>query len=452
MVSTSQLPSLSLNDASLTYRPRCFGLTWCQVPVIDRLKDGPDRLDAVGVDVAPDVLALAVGNDIVPVLVDDARQRPVGRRVVGVDGRAAFHAFLDQRNEGGGPGVSDVFRLDLAAPLLDADHGFLADRAASRVQFPGFVLVAFLPADVGLVDLDSFRELEVAAAAGFADTVQHVPGGAVLDAEFLGELHGADALAGGEDGVDGVHPMLQVGLGGMEAGARRDREMPTAGLAPEMGRLGWRGRTDIVRTSAVRTGRLWCNVCNTHLWGHAMPESMLPEEVREIRKALGLTQTEAGAVLGGGPRAFAKYEAGAVEPSASLVKLLRLLEGNPSALAAVGGKRLKPRSALVGPFACTGEDVMHLREWELPPFLRSLLHAEAEANGLPADRIRVNEESSAADGGEDAAIQWEDGPDRTAYLNRAILARNPQRDGTLVGISENRVRRTGTRGQLPSKQ
>ncbi len=147
-----------------------------------------------------------------------------------------------------------------------------------------------------------------------------------------------------------------------------------------------------------------------------MPESMLPEEIREIRKALKLTQAQAGALLGGGPRAFAKYEAGVVEPSAGLVKLLRLLEGNPSALAAVGGKRLQPTSALVGPFACTGEDVMHLREWELPQFLRSLLHAEAEANGLAADGIHVAEEYFVADGGEDAHIRWKDGPDRTPHL------------------------------------
>ena len=148
-----------------------------------------------------------------------------------------------------------------------------------------------------------------------------------------------------------------------------------------------------------------------------MRESMLPEEIREIRKGLGLTQAEAGAVLGGGPRAFAKYEAGVVEPSAGLVKLLRLLESDPSAIAAVGGKRFGPMSALSdGPFASTGEDVMRLREWELPQFLRSILHAEADANGLPADGIHVAEEYYVADGGEDAHIRWEDGPDRTPYL------------------------------------
>ncbi|MCY3821499.1 MAG: hypothetical protein OXH52_19460 [Gammaproteobacteria bacterium] len=59
---------------------------------------------------------------------------------------------------------------------------------------------------------------------------------------------------------------------------------------------------------------------------------------------------------------------------------------------------------------------MRLREWEMPQFLRSLLHAEAEANGLPADDIHVAERFSAPDGGEDAHICWEGDPDRTPHL------------------------------------
>src|ERR1700734_2835429 len=35
-----------------------------------------------------------------------------------------------------------------------------------------------------------------------------------------------------------------------------------------------------------------------------------PEEIRRIRKKLGLTQAEAGQLIGGGPRAFQKYETG----------------------------------------------------------------------------------------------------------------------------------------------
>ena len=36
-------------------------------------------------------------------------------------------------------------------------------------------------------------------------------------------------------------------------------------------------------------------------------QNITPEETRRIRKKLGVTQVEAGEVLGGGPRAFTKY-------------------------------------------------------------------------------------------------------------------------------------------------
>ena len=148
-----------------------------------------------------------------------------------------------------------------------------------------------------------------------------------------------------------------------------------------------------------------------------MSDTMTPEEIREIRTALKLTQAEAGAVLGGGPRAFAKYEAGHIKPSASLVRLLRLLDSNPSAIASVGAKHRSLNPTLADtPFTSTGNDVMRLREWEVPQFLRSLLHAEAEANGLPADDIHVAEDYFVPDGGEDAHIRWNGRPDRTPHL------------------------------------
>ena len=46
---------------------------------------------------------------------------------------------------------------------------------------------------------------------------------------------------------------------------------------------------------------------------------MTPEEIKGLRLSLGLTQVEAGELLGGGPRAFTKYEAGTVKPSLSSV-------------------------------------------------------------------------------------------------------------------------------------
>lgn len=59
---------------------------------------------------------------------------------------------------------------------------------------------------------------------------------------------------------------------------------------------------------------------------------LLPNEIRTIRKRLKLTQIQAGLILGGGKRAFQKYESGDILPSRAISNLLRLLSINPSLL------------------------------------------------------------------------------------------------------------------------
>ncbi len=53
------------------------------------------------------------------------------------------------------------------------------------------------------------------------------------------------------------------------------------------------------------------------------------ERVRQIRKRLKLTQEEAGRIIGGGRRAFQKYESGATPPSDAAVGLLEILDRHP---------------------------------------------------------------------------------------------------------------------------
>jgi HTH-type transcriptional regulator/antitoxin MqsA len=57
-----------------------------------------------------------------------------------------------------------------------------------------------------------------------------------------------------------------------------------------------------------------------------------PAEVRAIRLRLKLSQRKASELLGGGPRAFQKYESGEVLVSRSMTQLLRLLERDPRRL------------------------------------------------------------------------------------------------------------------------
>ncbi|HYG48547.1 MAG TPA: type II TA system antitoxin MqsA family protein [Allosphingosinicella sp.] len=51
--------------------------------------------------------------------------------------------------------------------------------------------------------------------------------------------------------------------------------------------------------------------------------------VRQARKRLKLSQEEAGRIIGGGKRAFQKYESGAMPPSDAAVGLIELLIRHP---------------------------------------------------------------------------------------------------------------------------
>jgi HTH-type transcriptional regulator/antitoxin MqsA len=55
--------------------------------------------------------------------------------------------------------------------------------------------------------------------------------------------------------------------------------------------------------------------------------------VKAVRKKLGLTQEEAGRIIGGGRRAFQKYECGTMQPSEAAVGLIEILDRHPNEVA-----------------------------------------------------------------------------------------------------------------------
>ena len=78
----------------------------------------------------------------------------------------------------------------------------------------------------------------------------------------------------------------------------------------------------------------------------AQAEGLLePEDVRRIRRKLRLSQREAGLVIGGGPNAFQKYEAGDVVVSHAISSALRLLDAHPDALAVLLAHRAERSAA-----------------------------------------------------------------------------------------------------------
>jgi HTH-type transcriptional regulator/antitoxin MqsA len=74
----------------------------------------------------------------------------------------------------------------------------------------------------------------------------------------------------------------------------------------------------------------------------ARAEGLLePADIRRIRKKLCLTQEKAGQVIGGGPRAFQKYETGDLLPSRAVSSVLALLDHDPAALAVLEARQAK---------------------------------------------------------------------------------------------------------------
>lgn len=91
----------------------------------------------------------------------------------------------------------------------------------------------------------------------------------------------------------------------------------------------------------------WCQVCGEGIlshrdiranerrlveWRDRVDREIAPF-VKKVRKKLGLTQEEMAAIVGGGKKAFAKYESGTVVPSEAMVNLIRLLDKHPKLLA-----------------------------------------------------------------------------------------------------------------------
>ncbi len=97
----------------------------------------------------------------------------------------------------------------------------------------------------------------------------------------------------------------------------------------------------------IEQPREWCNCCNEgvlssadikatekalHDFRAAIDGFLGSDEVRRIRKKLGLTQRQAAELCGGGPNAFSRYERGEALQIRSTDNLLRFLDQHPSLL------------------------------------------------------------------------------------------------------------------------
>lgn len=108
----------------------------------------------------------------------------------------------------------------------------------------------------------------------------------------------------------------------------------------------------------------WCIECGEAIFGGEplearekaffelkaeVDEVLSPTRVAAIRAKLGLSQRKASEILGGGPRAFQKYEAGTQSVSVPMSQLLRLLANDPSRLDELSKSAITEAVRISGP-------------------------------------------------------------------------------------------------------
>lgn len=177
--------------------PAAFRTVAVQVPMAHVVGDGavapplqrPERLRAVSVDVAIDVLAGAVTDG--PVV----RRAAIGPGPVGIDPGTGLGPCEHERLERDAPDVGhDGSAHLIACAVLHAGHDRLPDGSASGALFAAGVLIRFQAADVGLVRVERPGEEHSGVAPGRPDAVRQVPGGRLADPEHPRELQARDAL------------------------------------------------------------------------------------------------------------------------------------------------------------------------------------------------------------------------------------------------------------------
>jgi hypothetical protein len=86
-------------------------------------------------------------------------------------------------------------------------------------------------------------------AASLTKTVKHEPYRFLLNTDFFGDLHGRDALAGRDEQVHDIQPLMERDVRPLEDGSCTNREVKLAFVATMETSLAWR--------DAVLTGAGW---------------------------------------------------------------------------------------------------------------------------------------------------------------------------------------------------
>lgn len=202
----------------------------------------PEAFDVVRVGIPCNVLL--GGMEYRFVGISQAGKAIVCGVLIGIDGSALDNVGLDHRENRNGPVVGLNLHHGVAFPFHHADYCSLAYISPARVEFLGFMLIAFLATHIGFVNLDFAKELEAPVLGHeFANLVEHPPCRLVGNAGFSLKLLGGNAGSGRGHEEHSVEPCPQGSAGLVEyrIGARGDMRgtsdtgINLAGLNPAMG-------------------------------------------------------------------------------------------------------------------------------------------------------------------------------------------------------------------------
>jgi hypothetical protein len=193
------------------------------------LQEAPEVLNAVGVNLAPDIL-FSVVND----LVDEVPVKSsITAMCVGVDSRARFNVAADCRREGLSLGIRHYLSLHSAmvinsVPIEESHYyGFAHSTPTVNQSFPlAFVHVPGLATNESFVNLNLTRHEGIAALHCQPDTMEHEPSGLLGDSDCPVNLIGANAVLGISNHPDGSEPLVKSNGAIFDDGSHLDRELP----------------------------------------------------------------------------------------------------------------------------------------------------------------------------------------------------------------------------------
>jgi len=195
------------------------------------LKHSENALNRVGRYAIPRVLAVAVIDRFM--FEKQSAHSGIGKMFVGVQSGTNFDILHDH--------VLDrlrISRLDLEAlgppaAFFHTEYGRLATCATADIHLLGFVFIGLKTADISFVDFDDALQFRKIAAASLTDAMQHEPRRPLPDADLFRQLQAGNSLAGGQQQIHDVKPLVQRNVAALEYSARAHGKVLLALIAPK---------------------------------------------------------------------------------------------------------------------------------------------------------------------------------------------------------------------------